>query len=253
MKEKGFTLIELLAVIVILAIIALIAVPIIINIVNDARENSYKRSVELYGKSIQNAIAKAQLNGQTVQAGELDIDSLNVQYDGAEVTCETNMLYEDGKIYLAGCSVGTHQVEYTYGTEQKSGPDYYSWGSGSIGGSLPNVPVPEGKNFYLGFDSADGETIDAVYVCFVVTKNNNPVEYCIQGGVVAELRAGVFTSNQGKLDEAFPGACSLDDDNYGCSAGGLAANADSDGNVSAYDGGASCGVGSSGGFACAEF
>ena len=46
MKNKGFTLIELLAVIVILAIIALIATPIILGIINDARESAKKRSAE---------------------------------------------------------------------------------------------------------------------------------------------------------------------------------------------------------------
>jgi len=44
--KKGFTLIELLAVIVILAIIALIATPIILNIVNDTRVESDKRSID---------------------------------------------------------------------------------------------------------------------------------------------------------------------------------------------------------------
>ena len=44
MHKKGFTLIELLAVIVILAIIALIATPIVLNIINDAKEESELRS-----------------------------------------------------------------------------------------------------------------------------------------------------------------------------------------------------------------
>ena len=44
MKKKGFTLIELLAVIVILAIIAVIAVPIVLNIIDDSKENSNLRS-----------------------------------------------------------------------------------------------------------------------------------------------------------------------------------------------------------------
>lgn len=47
MNKKGFTLIELLAVIVILAIIALIATPIVLGIIEDARESSKERSAEL--------------------------------------------------------------------------------------------------------------------------------------------------------------------------------------------------------------
>ena len=57
-KEKGFTLIELLAVIVVLAILALIAVPIVLNIIKDARNNSNKRSIESYVRSIEYAISE---------------------------------------------------------------------------------------------------------------------------------------------------------------------------------------------------
>ncbi len=45
-NKKGFTLIELLAVIVILGVIALIATPIVINVIEKAKQESYKRSVE---------------------------------------------------------------------------------------------------------------------------------------------------------------------------------------------------------------
>ena len=40
MNKKGFTLIELLAVIVILAIIALIATPIVLNIIEDTKQQA---------------------------------------------------------------------------------------------------------------------------------------------------------------------------------------------------------------------
>lgn len=59
--KKGFTLIELLAVIIILAIIALIATPIILNIINDAREEANERSIELYLDAVELAIAKENL------------------------------------------------------------------------------------------------------------------------------------------------------------------------------------------------
>ena len=53
MNKKGFTLIELLAVIVILAIIALIATPIVLGIIEDARESSKERSAELVVNAIE--------------------------------------------------------------------------------------------------------------------------------------------------------------------------------------------------------
>ena len=66
MKNKGFTLIELLAVIVILATIALIATPIIINIINDARNNSELRSVENVVKYASTFYADAELKSQNL-------------------------------------------------------------------------------------------------------------------------------------------------------------------------------------------
>ena len=59
MKNKGFTLIELLAVIVILAIIALIATPIILGIINDARDSAKERSAELVVQSVEFAYSTA--------------------------------------------------------------------------------------------------------------------------------------------------------------------------------------------------
>ena len=64
MKNKGFTLIELLAVIVILAIIALIATPIILNIINDSKVESKKRSAENYLDAVELAIANKNLEGK---------------------------------------------------------------------------------------------------------------------------------------------------------------------------------------------
>ena len=46
MNKKGFTLIEVLAVITILAVIALITTPIIFDVVDNSRMNSFTRSVE---------------------------------------------------------------------------------------------------------------------------------------------------------------------------------------------------------------
>ena len=70
MRSKGFTLIELLAVIVILAIIALIATPIILNIINDSKEESDKRSIELYADAIKNAVVTHQFKINERVTGE---------------------------------------------------------------------------------------------------------------------------------------------------------------------------------------
>ena len=123
MKSKGFTLIELLAVIVILAIIALIAVPIILGIINNARKESQERSVELYATAVKNGIALSQLNtGTSVKAGKYTSSTLpfEVSYDG-DVECATIEIYEDGTIYVEGCTVNQEEVDYAYGKNKTSG------------------------------------------------------------------------------------------------------------------------------------
>ena len=73
MKNKGFTLIELLAVIVILAIIALIATPIILGIINDAKEQANQRSAEMYLKAINNSIVSFAIENKKIADGTYNI------------------------------------------------------------------------------------------------------------------------------------------------------------------------------------
>lgn len=55
MKKNGFTLIEIIAIIAILAIIAIITTPIIIEIIEDTRENHRKSQLETFAKEVGNA------------------------------------------------------------------------------------------------------------------------------------------------------------------------------------------------------
>ncbi len=66
---KGFTLIELLAVIVILAIIALIATPIVLDIIENSKASSLDRSEHLYLDSVNQSLARYQLNNKTIADG----------------------------------------------------------------------------------------------------------------------------------------------------------------------------------------
>ncbi len=122
--KKGFTLIELLAVIVILAIIALIATPIVLDIIEDSKNSSIKRSIELYADAVENSVAKAQLNGNTVPSGKYTTTdgkiltqgetTIKVDYDGAKTICDV-VISNKGHIYLENCSVSDKDVDYTYG------------------------------------------------------------------------------------------------------------------------------------------
>ncbi len=97
--KKGFTLIELLAVIVILAIIALIATPIVLNIINDARESSTLRSADFYLDAVEYTIADATLNKGGLENGEYPITKegnlCKVSLDGNGICTDANTLIVD--------------------------------------------------------------------------------------------------------------------------------------------------------------
>ena len=94
MDKKGFTLIELLAVIVILAIIALIATPIVLNIINDAKEQSSLRSAEFYLDAVEMAVAQSTLKALTITDGAYNIlPNGNVCLEEYEYS-EVNKTYE---------------------------------------------------------------------------------------------------------------------------------------------------------------
>ena len=208
--KKGFTLIELLAVIVILAIIALIATPIILNIIGDTKKESDKRSIEMYGDAIKNAVAKSMLDGTEITPGNLSEELLSeVEYEGSKVECETHEIYSDGTIYLAECTVNDVAVEYEYGEKQNI--RYYGWWSPDenlkIGGELPeelSLTPPSDKKIYLGIDT-DGSKIKAAYACFKMNNEN----YCLKGADETAV-----TSNHDMMREAFSetGECYFDED-----------------------------------------
>ena len=219
MKRSGFTLIELLAVIVILAIIALIATPIILGIINDAKEESNERSVELYASAVRNAVAAYQLTGLNAPKSFSD---LTIQYDG-DVKCTVQELYEDGSFYLDKCKVNNGTKEYSYGKESietpESGstqfykPQYYNVGV-YVGQTVTSENLltepPTGKNFYVGYDVEDGE-VSTAYVCFI----RYGIEYCLKSTRDdSELAKNIEIIKDAYSDVVDTDACSFNTENY---------------------------------------
>ena len=197
---------------------------------------------------------KIEMSGTKPSSGSIVISSGKVVASGTNNET-TSIVVGDyaATINASGSATATKNESGANSGSSASTPRYYSWGSGNISGGLPSDADTDlanintnGHPFYLAFDSEDGETIDAAYVCF--TKGEPAVEYCIQGGD----SGAAFESNQGILDIAYPSACSLVDGAYGCSADGLSARARSYGFVNAGDGLAACGVDGGGYFVCYE-
>ena len=131
MNKKGFTLIELLAIIVILAIIAVITVPIILGIIDEAREKAALNSVIGYGKSVEFSYSKlgvvsevelescSATDGSCVTIGSgQDAKYLKVDFSGDQVVCTTASVSADGKLSMSGCKIGgnnTPTYSYTNG------------------------------------------------------------------------------------------------------------------------------------------
>ena len=124
--KKGFTLIELLAVIVILAIIALITIPAILKMVDNARVSSYRRSIDLYGRAINSAVAAYKSDKiekhESYQVSFPNVESY-IDYEGYDINCKESKIYSDDTILLTECTV---EKDLVYGEKGKGyGKDNY--------------------------------------------------------------------------------------------------------------------------------
>ncbi len=131
-NTKGFTLIELLAVIVILAIIALIASPIILGIIQNARESSMARSVENFASAVNTAISSVMYDtnygGGDVEVKQQDgkwvataagangtAVTKEPSYSGSEIQCTTITYNKStGFLSMTGCHVKGSDINFKY-------------------------------------------------------------------------------------------------------------------------------------------
>ncbi len=109
--KRAFTLIELLAVIIILAIVALIATPIVINVVNSAKESARKSQLSLYADSIKLQLTESYFknNGKYNPRINLDDDNLD-----SSITCKDVHYTKEDKILLEDCTVKGHNGNFWY-------------------------------------------------------------------------------------------------------------------------------------------
>ena len=116
-RKKEFTLIELLAVIVVLAIIVLIAIPIILNIINDAKEQADERSIEMYASAVEKAIAAKQLKEDTKEWQGLETQKNYTDARGYTINYAT--------LDIKARIISAEEITQITGDENWNGFNYY--------------------------------------------------------------------------------------------------------------------------------
>ena len=119
-QNKAFTLIELIVVLVILAIIALIVTPLVLNIIDKAKDSANKRSVDGYGKAMELAMQSYKLeHGKFTY----DVNELNIDYSENNITCDEIVLNENGSVFISKCKIDGEYIE-----DSKTSDGYYQYG-----------------------------------------------------------------------------------------------------------------------------
>lgn len=152
--KKGFTLIELLAVIVILAVIALIATPIILNVIDNAKQGSFKDSA--YG--ILEAVDFFVLNYNIDNNEESNFSEIIIEYiDGIETITIDGIISEK-------------HLEYK-GSKPKTGKIVVTNDNTKV------MVISDGKNCATtsnsGIDTAEGECTNQINIIRTPEDLNN--------------------------------------------------------------------------------
>ena len=120
MNKKGFTLIELLAIIVILAIIAVITVPIILGIIDEAKQKSATNSAYGYKDAINKLYATKLLNNNDYKmtdkvytVSELNTEGINVS--GKEPDDNSWIEIENNEVKSGCLQFDEYKVDITNG------------------------------------------------------------------------------------------------------------------------------------------
>ena len=140
-QNKAFTLIELIVVLVILAIIALIVTPLVLSIIDKAKDSANKRSIDEYGKAIELAMQSYKLeHGKYTY----DFNDLNIEYSGNKVDCDEVTLNENGSVFITKCKIDGEYVE-----DEKTDDGYYQHGKIIFDYKIGDIVTYNGITFYV--------------------------------------------------------------------------------------------------------
>ena len=159
MRKNGFTLIELLAVIVILAIIALIATPIVLNIIDETKDNAKLRSAEFYMDAVEQTIMRENMN----RGGSFKFNVCRINGQG-NLICDEDESNEI-KVEVSGEKPTSGTIEFDNGTIKRG--SLFISGDTFIADSNGNISIK--KDNAVIFTLANDETAeeDNMYVYLV--------------------------------------------------------------------------------------
>lgn len=159
-RKKPFILIELTAVLVMLVILALIVTQLVMNIMKKAKGAANKRSVDVYGKSLEKSLKDYYDTHNAYPSDYRDspLDYTGKKVDG-DITIEKSMIV-NSKYCLEGSSTNSGGAEKYYNWEREN--EVYSGKSISwIGKIALMYPSDNYYNYALGVDNIcyiDGTT-----------------------------------------------------------------------------------------------
>ena len=140
-KKRGFTLIELIVVLVILAIVALIVTPLVLNIIDKAKDSANKRSIDAYGKAIELAMQSYKLeHGKFTY----DVNDLNIEYSGNKVECDEITLNKNGSVFITKCKIDGEYIE-----DEKTSDGYYQYGGVIFDYAIGDIVTYNNMKFYV--------------------------------------------------------------------------------------------------------
>ncbi len=224
--KNGFTLVELLAVIVILAVLALIATPVVLSIIDDAKESSMLRSAEMYLSGVENAVMRENMNSGgnfrpnecTISNGNMTCGSTNVEVEvDGEVPSTGSIVFENGKIkevtltYESGTIVKDASGNLVYeGTQEKTLSTLCTISDGSTAntvGAKYSCDFGAGaRNFYIlevGTNPVSNSTLEENEVALILEGNYDTTTqaWCDQNGANPSNNVCAADGLTAKLDE----------------------------------------------------
>lgn len=182
MKKKGFTLVELLTVIAILAIILLVASPIILNVLEKAKQSSFKNQVLLYVEGVKQKAVLSQVGeGNIVLPGvgeSVDVDI-------------TTIVLDIDKNYTGVVRITNNNGKYEYEVVNIIGDGY------TANGPTNTIKVTKAGNKP---DIPPAPTYTAYNIGDQVTLKDNSVWYVIENSDSSSDTVTLFASQNIKKD-----------------------------------------------------